>query len=184
MGLIIFDILDCFFAAESLVNLFYDPSLESLLFATIDTVALLPLIPSSGYARKGAEIVDTVIWDDYRTAHDVGKSSAALGRSFEKWFYEVNRIAKACQQVVIDNCRIDAIFNNCIYELKNYNWSKYSSYSSIISKFLKQASKYMYYLGEQICGQTIYGIVFYFSQEPPAQVLKALEKCGVVVKWA
>ena len=58
MGLIIFDILDCFFAAESLVNLFYDPSLESLLFATIDTVALLPLIPSSGYARKGAKVVD------------------------------------------------------------------------------------------------------------------------------
>ena len=35
--------------------------------------------------------------------------------------------------------RFDAIYQNSIIELKNYDWSKYSSYAGLAKKFVQQA---------------------------------------------
>ena len=78
---------------------------------------------------------------------------------------------------------MDAIVNGRIIELKNYDWSKYGSYKSIISSFVKQAEKYLQLVGTTIEGQKIKGVTFYFSSEPPRVIIEALKDIGVKVEW-
>lgn len=74
----------------------------------------------------------------------VATSSAAIGRNFENWYYKVNKVAKSMQQVCIKGIgRVDAISKGKIIDCKNYNWSKYKSYSGIISSFKEQATRYI-----------------------------------------
>ena len=79
--------------------------------------------------------------------------------------------------------RFDAVANNTIIELKNYDWNKYSSYTSIANRFKKQANAYMGFVGQEVAGQEIKGVMFYFSSQPPEVVEKALHECGVQVDW-
>ena len=53
------DFLDVHFAAESWTKFFFDPSWGGFGYALLDTVGAMPIIPSSGYLRVGAEVVDS-----------------------------------------------------------------------------------------------------------------------------
>lgn len=67
--------------------------------------------------------------------------------------------------------------------MKNYDWSKYKSYTSLINSFKTQATKYQEIVGKIVCNQKIKGITFYFSSKPPQQIIDDLNKIGVKVKW-
>ena len=69
--------------------------------------------------------------------------------------------------------------NNYIIELKNYDWSKYSSYGSLATRFSKQALNYLDFVGDTIKGQKIEGVEFFFSSKPPKPIIDELEKYGV-----
>ena len=56
-GELFWDILDVFMAALSWDDFLESPSLVNLGWAALDTLALLPGVPSSGYARRGVEVV-------------------------------------------------------------------------------------------------------------------------------
>ena len=79
--------------------------------------------------------------------------------------------------------RLDAIHRGYIIELKNYDWSKYSSYGGLINKFLEQANKYLSFVGSLIKDEHIKGVVFLFSSRPPDDIVKALEGVGIIVRW-
>lgn len=55
-GLTFWDVLDCLMAAISWSEYFECPSLYALGWAIIDTVSLLPVIPSVSYARRGVAL--------------------------------------------------------------------------------------------------------------------------------
>ena len=56
-GEVFWDIFDVFMAALSWNDFLESPSFVSLGWAALDTIALLPGVPSSGYARRGVELV-------------------------------------------------------------------------------------------------------------------------------
>ena len=90
---------------------------------------------------------------------------AAIGRTFEKWLYAFHNVATNAQQVFIKGIgRIDAFLNGRIYELKNYNWEKYSpsQIKSIIENFISQAQRYLTI--DQVNGQRVREVVYYFIQ--------------------
>ena len=59
-GELFWDILDVFMAALSWDDFLESPSLVNLGWAALDTLALLPGVPSSGYARRGVEAVSAI----------------------------------------------------------------------------------------------------------------------------
>ena len=59
-GELFWDILDVFMAALSWDDFLESPSLVNLGWAALDTLALLPGVPSSGYARRGVEVVSSI----------------------------------------------------------------------------------------------------------------------------
>ena len=79
--------------------------------------------------------------------------------------------------------RFDAIYQNSIIELKNYDWSKYSSYTSLAKKFVSQARNYAQYVGQVIAGQKIESVRFIFSVKPPNEIIDALESLDIIVEW-
>lgn len=123
----------------------------------------------------------------YKKATSYAASSSAIGTLFETWYYEYYKISERFRQIsgTINGIkyRLDAIVNGRIIELKNYDWSKYGSYKSIISSFVKQAEKYLQLVGTTIEGQKIKGVTFYFSSEPPRVIIEALKDIGVKVEW-
>ena len=146
------------------------------------------LVAAGGYwvytTVKGA----AAAWSAYKAAQagaGAATGSAAIGRMFEKFYYVFNKIADKFQQVLWKAYRFDAIFKNKIIELKNYDWSKYSSsqIAYIAKQFCKQAENYLSAVGQRIAGEKINGIIYYFSSKPPKVVIDALEKLGVIVKW-
>ncbi len=58
-GELFWDILDVFMAALSWDDFLESPSLVNLGWAALDTLALLPGVPSSGYARRGIELASS-----------------------------------------------------------------------------------------------------------------------------
>ena len=184
-GQLFWDVLDWGMAALSCNDFINKPSIKTFGWLVMDTVSLLPGIPSLSYARRGAQMANAAAdsWNLYRKTSSLGESSAALGRTFENWYYKANNIPKGGQQVVHGGKRFDAVANNTIIELKNYDWNKYSSYTSIANRFKKQANAYMGFVGQEVAGQEIKGVMFYFSSQPPEVVEKALHECGVQVDW-
>ena len=134
----------------------------------------------AGWAFAGHAATATITWAEYKAAH-IASSTYAIGRMFEEWFYDAYNVVS--QQVRYAGYRFDAIFQNCIVELKNYNWDCYSSYSGIIHRFVAQAQNYMQFIGETIEGQLIEGVTFCFSSMPPQEVIDALHAIGVTVNW-
>ncbi len=53
----VYDLADVFFAAWSYSDLYKHFSLANLGWAALDTVTLLPGLPSSGYMRRGAQAI-------------------------------------------------------------------------------------------------------------------------------
>ena len=141
-------------------------------FATGAATASLTTVLSAGANRATA------------MAASGSTTSAAIGRTFEKWFYTFNNIEKKAQQVVVPGFgRVDAFVNGTIYELKNYDWSKYSpsQIGATIANFTSQAQRYLQ-IGE-IHGSAVRNVIFYFSSRPPQQVIDALRAIGVQVQW-
>jgi hypothetical protein len=111
-------------------------------------------------------------------------SSAAIGRTFEKWFYEFNNIGKSAQQIAIKGLgRVDAFSKGTIYELKNYNWSKYSGsqINNVTKGFVSQAQRHLQV--DKINGEKVKNLVYYFSEKPPQEVIDALKNVGAKVQW-
>ena len=111
-------------------------------------------------------------------------SSAAIGKTFEKWIYEMYNISKNAQQVVVKGIgRIDAFAKGIIYELKNYSWQNYSTsqINSIAKKFVEQGNRYMQITS--INGQKVKGVTFYFSEKPPQIIIDALKNIGAKIDW-
>lgn len=177
------DVFDCFMAALSWTEFINNPSLAGFGWAALDTFAILPVVPSSGYARRGVQLAESASasWDAYRAAKSLGTNAYAKGRTFENWFYEFYGVT--AQQVTHGGRRLDAVMNNYIIELKNYDWSKYSSYGSLATRFSKQALNYLDFVGDTIKGQKIEGVEFFFSSKPPKPIIDELEKYGVKIDW-
>ncbi len=122
-------------------------------------------------------------WLTYKAAH-VATTSNEIGKVFEEWFYETHKVADS--QLSYEKCRFDAIYKKMIVELKNYNWSNYSSYTSQINRFTQQAKKYARFIGKEFAGQKIKKIEFVFSTKPPEKILKKLKdlkELNVIVTW-
>jgi hypothetical protein len=128
-----------------------------------------------------------VMASSWATAASVGgTSSAAAGRTFEKWYYQFNNVSKSMQQVVIKGIgRVDAITKGKIVDMKNYDWNKpsYRNLSSVVSNFTEQGQRYLQSVGQKVNGQTIKSVEFFFSSKPPQQVTRALQSIGVKVNW-
>ena len=120
-------------------------------------------------------------WAYYKATTTIGTSAYAIGHAFEEWFYKAYNVVE--QQVRHAGYRLDAILNHYIIELKNYDWSKYSNYTSIINSFTRQARNYLQFIGQTIGSQKIEGVKFFFSSRPPQEIIDALEALGVIVKW-
>ena len=90
-----------------------------------------------GWAFAGSSAAASISWAYYKATTTIGTSAYAIGNAFEQWFKSAYNVVET--QVKCGCYRFDAIFNNSIVELKNYNWSSYSSYSSVIRSFLNQA---------------------------------------------
>ncbi len=54
----LWDFLDVHFAAASWTEFVFDPSWEGFGYALLDTVGVMPIIPSTGHFRTGAEVID------------------------------------------------------------------------------------------------------------------------------
>lgn len=135
----------------------------------------------AGWAFAGTSAAASISWGYYKTTTAIGTSSYAIGRAFEKWFYKAYNVVH--QQVRYFGYRFDAVFKNSIVELKNYNWSRYSNYNSLIKSFTTQARNYMQFVGDTINDQVIKGVTFCFSSKPPAEIIDALRAIGVTVNW-
>ena len=59
-GLCVWDLLDIYFAADSINCFIYDPSITTFAYAFFDVLALLPVLPSSGYYRYGSEAFEII----------------------------------------------------------------------------------------------------------------------------
>jgi hypothetical protein len=134
-----------------------------------------------GWAFAGSAATATTTWATYKATTTIGTSSYAIGRAFEKWFYEAYGVVN--QQVPHKGYRFDAIYKNSIVELKNYDWSKYKSYASVIKTFTTQANNYLQFVGCTIRDHFIKGVTFCFSSKPPQAIIDALREIGVTVNW-
>ena len=76
-GELFWDILDVFMAALSWDDFLESPSLVNLGWAALDTLALMPGVPSSGYARRGVEVVSSI--SHANKAKDVAKVGWKVG---------------------------------------------------------------------------------------------------------
>lgn len=47
----------------------------------------------------------------------------------------------------------------------------------------RQARNYLQLIGQTIGSQKIEGVKFFFSSNPPQEIIDALEALGVIVKW-
>ena len=122
-------------------------------------------------------------WLTYKAAH-VATTSNEIGKVFEEWFYKTHKVADS--QLSYEKCRFDAIYKKMIVELKNYTWSNYRYYTSLINRFTQQAEKYKHYIGMEFAGQKIKKIEFVFSTKPPREILeglKDLKKFNVIFTW-
>ena len=76
-GEVFWDVFDVFMAALSWDDFLESPSLMNLGWAALDTLALLPGVPSSGYARRGIEVVSSISHAD--KAKDVARIGWKVG---------------------------------------------------------------------------------------------------------
>ena len=76
-GEVFWDVFDVFMAALSWDDFIESPSLQNLGWAAVDTIALLPGVPSSGYARRGIEVVSSISHAD--KAKDVARIGWKVG---------------------------------------------------------------------------------------------------------
>ena len=81
-GELFWDILDVFMAALSWDDFLESPSLMNLGWAALDTLALLPGVPSSGYARRGVEVVSSI--SHANKAKDAAKIGWKVGDDISK----------------------------------------------------------------------------------------------------
>ncbi len=81
-GELFWDILDVFMAALSWDDFLESPSLINLGWAALDTLALLPGVPSSGYARRGVEVVSSI--SHANKAKDAAKIGWKVGDDISK----------------------------------------------------------------------------------------------------
>lgn len=72
------DVFDCFMAALSWTEFINNPSLAGFGWAALDTFAILPVVPSSGYARRGVQLAESASasWDAYRAAKSLGTNDS------------------------------------------------------------------------------------------------------------
>ena len=129
----------------------------------------------------GTSAAASISWGYYKATTTIGTSAYAIGSAFEKWFYRAYNVVY--KQVSYSGYRFDAIYKQSIVELKNYDWSKYSSYTSLIKSFTTQANNYLQFVGTRINGQVIKGVTFCFSSKPPEEIIEALRRMGVTVNW-
>lgn len=107
-----------------------------------------------------------------------------LGKLFEDWHYKFYGVGEKCAQVVIEGIgRIDAQVGSIVIELKNYNWANYSSLRSLVTKFTERAARYSQVIGTEINGYVIEKVKFVFSTKPPNEIIRALERLGILVDW-
>lgn len=57
MGEMFWDVFDCFMAAISWDDFFNNPSLVNFGWAALDTLSILPVVPSTSYIRRGADTI-------------------------------------------------------------------------------------------------------------------------------
>lgn len=78
----VWDALDVVMAGASWADFFQDPSLKNLGWATLDTAALLPLLPSTAYMRKGGKIF--LKTSELKNFAKTSKGKAAVKKALKK----------------------------------------------------------------------------------------------------
>lgn len=89
-GLLFWDIVDVVFFAWSLHDFIECPSLETGLSLLLDTVSLLPGLPSVGWANRADDVLDAVnhadnVADGLRAADNAGDAARGLDNADDAW---------------------------------------------------------------------------------------------------
>ena len=109
--------------------------------STGSVLAALGLV-GGGAATTGA----AGSWAAYNAANSAN-NAYWIGQKFANWFCKFHNIANSAREIVVKGIgRLDAIIQNAnaifhkgtIIELKNYDWSKYSSLSGVIKRECRQ----------------------------------------------
>ena len=129
-GEVFWDILDVFMAALSWDDFLESPSLVNLGWAALDTLALLPGVPSSGYARRGVELAS------YLKKADKAVDVYATWRDAENALrHSMNSVISQGSRTIVTNKGI-RICDALNIELKAVGEAKYGYQS--LSAFIKR----------------------------------------------
>lgn len=82
-GRTIWDVIDVAFAAMSVKDLVEEPSWENAGWATLDVAAIFPIVPSSGWFRRGADAASDAA-KKIGTLTDIGIVGFQTFRAFKK----------------------------------------------------------------------------------------------------
>ncbi|MCF2620186.1 hypothetical protein JQM63_10225 [Oscillibacter valericigenes] len=134
----IWDALDVVMAGASWADFFKEPSLANLGWAALDTVSLLPILPSSAYIRKGGKILLNVdeVKKLAKTPEGLEKIKKAL-----KATDKASDILEAGRKLAKKYTLSDSVYRDHIVKLHSF-YSKEKNKSKFIKNFdIKKAIK-------------------------------------------
>ena len=134
----ILDALDVVMAGASWADFFKEPSLANLGWAALDTVSLLPILPSSAYIRKGGKILLNVdeVKKLAKTPEGLEKIKKAL-----KATDKASDILEAGRKLAKKYTLSDSVYRDHIVKLHSF-YSKEKNKSKFIKNFdIKKAIK-------------------------------------------
>lgn len=134
----IWDALDVVMAGASWADFFKEPSLANLGWAALDTVSLLPILPSSAYIRKGGKILLNVdeVKKLAKTPEGLEKIKKAL-----KATDKASDILEAGRKLAKKYTLSDSVYRDHIVKLHSF-YSKEKNKSEFIKNFdIKKAIK-------------------------------------------
>ena len=134
----IWDALDVVMAGASWADFFKEPSLANLGWAALDTVSLLPILPSSAYIRKGGKLLLNVdeVKKLAKTPEGLEKIKKAL-----KATDKASDILEAGRKLAKKYTLSDSVYRDHIVKLHSF-YSKEKNKSKFIKNFdIKKAIK-------------------------------------------
>lgn len=134
----IWDALDVVMAGASWADFFKEPSLANLGWAALDTVSLLPILPSSAYIRKGGKLLLNV--DEVKKLAKTPEGLAKIKKAL-KAIDKASDILEAGRKLAKKYTLSDSVYRDHIVKLHSF-YSKEKNKSKFIKNFdIKKAIK-------------------------------------------
>lgn len=134
----IWDALDVVMAGASWADFFKEPSLANLGWAALDTVSLLPILPSSAYIRKGGKLLLNV--DEVKKLIKTPEGLKAVKKAL-KATDKASDILEAGRKLAKKYTLSDSVYRDHIVKLHSF-YSKEKNKSKFIKNFdIKKAIK-------------------------------------------